>query len=178
MEKYIALLRSVNVGGKNKVPMPLLKTALEEAGLSGVSTYINSGNVIFSCEDKEAVGLQQRCRQAIMDKLQLDIAVAIILANDFSDAISHAPAWWDSDRESKHIAIFAIAPTDAHALIKEVGIKPEYEQIDFYGQIIFWSAPIKTFSRTRWSKVIATPAYGNITIRNANTTKKLFRLIE
>lgn len=176
MEKCIALLRGVNVGGKNKVPMPLLKTAFEEAGLFAVSTYINSGNVIFSCEDTAAAALQQSCRQAIMDKFQLDIPVAVISVKDFSDALRHAPLWWDADRESKHIAIFVIAPADADSLIKEVGIKAEYEQIAHYGQVIFWSAPVKTFSRTKWSNVIATTAYSNITIRNANTTKKLLQL--
>ena len=79
MEKYIALLRGVNVGGKNKIPMPLLKAAFEEAGFYEVSTYINSGNVIFSSENKDVVILQKKCRQAVMDMFQLDIAVAVII---------------------------------------------------------------------------------------------------
>lgn len=176
MEKYIALLRGINVGGKNKVPMSLLKTAFEDAGLMEVSTYINSGNVIFSYENHAAT-LQQLCWQAIMDKFQLDIPVAVISAKDYSDALNHAPLWWDKDSESKHIAIFVISPTNTESIMREVGIKPEYEQLAYYGQVIFWSAPLKTYSRTKWSKVIATPAYSNITIRNANTTKTLFQLI-
>jgi len=55
-------------------------------------------------------------------------------------------------------------------------IKPEYEQVDVYGPVIFWSAPMKTFSRTRWSKVVGSAAYGSITIRNANTALKLAEL--
>lgn len=177
MEKYIALLRGINVGGKNKVPMPLLKSAFEEAGFSEVSTYINSGNVIFSYEDKASAVLQQKCQQAIMDKFKLNIAVAVISAIEFSDALSHAPEWWDRDIESKHNVIFIIAPANADSMIKEIGIKPEYEQITHYGEVIFWSAPIKTFSRTRWSNIVATSVYSSITIRNANTTKKLLQLL-
>ena len=52
MKKYIALLRGINISGKNKVSMPLLKVAFEELGFLNVSTYINSGNVLFS-SDKE-----------------------------------------------------------------------------------------------------------------------------
>jgi uncharacterized protein (DUF1697 family) len=48
MRTYIALLRGINISGKNKISMPLLKAAFEEIGFSNVSTYINSGNVIFS----------------------------------------------------------------------------------------------------------------------------------
>ena len=48
MEKHIALLRGINIGGKNKISIPLLKVAFEEIGFLDVITYINSGNVIFS----------------------------------------------------------------------------------------------------------------------------------
>ena len=45
---YLALLRGINVGGKNKVPMAELKALLEELGLEDVRTYIQSGNAIFA----------------------------------------------------------------------------------------------------------------------------------
>lgn len=176
MEKYIALLRGVNVGGKNKVSMSILKTAFEEKGFFDVYTYINSGNVIFSSKESDIVALQNNCRQAIIDKFRLDIPVAVISASELSDALGNAPEWWDDDLESKHIAIFMIAPAVADTLVNEVGINHEYEKVSTYGKVIFWSAPINTFSRTKWSKIIATPAYSYITIRNANTTKKLLEL--
>lgn len=47
MEKYIALLRGINVGGKRPVPMAALKALFEGNGYAGVSTYVQSGNVIF-----------------------------------------------------------------------------------------------------------------------------------
>lgn len=51
MTKYVALLRGINVGGKNKVPMSELKKCFEELGFQNVSTYINSGNVIFESDE-------------------------------------------------------------------------------------------------------------------------------
>ncbi len=176
MEKYIALLRGVNVGGKNKISMSILKTAFEEQGFFEVYTYINSGNVIFSSRETDITALQHNCQQAIIDTFRLDIPVAVISVAELSDALCNAPEWWDHDIESKHIAIFVIAPAVADTLANEVGINHEYEKISACGQVIFWSAPIKTFSRTRWSNIIATPAYSCITIRNANTTKKLLEL--
>lgn len=47
MQRYIALLRGINVGGKNKISMKELKAGFEELGFSNVVTYLNSGNVIF-----------------------------------------------------------------------------------------------------------------------------------
>ena len=59
MSKYIALLCGINVGGKNKVSMPVLKEAFEAAGFADVKTYINSGNVIFRADFKNVILLQQ-----------------------------------------------------------------------------------------------------------------------
>lgn len=177
MKKYIALLRGVNVGGNNKVPMAELKVAFEDAGFADVSTYINSGNIFFSCEEKKIVDLQQQCRQTILDTFGLEIPVAILSVNDLANALNHAPEWWDRDADAKHNAVVVIAPARAEAIIEMVGeAKPEYEKVAYHGQVIFWSAPIKTFSRTRWSKIVSTAAYGSITIRNANTMKKLLQL--
>ena len=79
----------------------------------------------------------------------------------------------------KHNAIFVIPPATAQQIAQLVGeAKPEYEQVDFYENVIFWSAPLKTFSRTRWSKIVQSKqAYNAITIRNYNTTQKLAQLV-
>lgn len=96
MEFYIALLRGVNVGGKNPVPMAQLKTALEERGFSHVSTYINSGNIFFASPRQDVIQLQNCCRQVILDRFGLDIAVAGFVgrglsAGFFSDAVLVEP---------------------------------------------------------------------------------------
>ena len=179
MEKYIALLRGVNVGGKNTVSMPVLREAFEKSGFCNVSTYINSGNILFSCEDTDIEALQQRCRQIIAAKFNLDIPVAVISPKALAAALSHAPEWWDSDAALKHNAIFVVPPVNTEDVLEEVGeINPQYEQAAHYGQVVFWSAPLKDFSKTKWSKFVSTAARSRITIRNANTTKKMLQLSE
>jgi uncharacterized protein (DUF1697 family) len=179
MRKYIAFLRGINVGGKNKVSMPELKALFLENGFNDVVTYINSGNIIFSSDHHDEQKLREECEGLIANKFQLNIPVTIISANDFIAAHDHAPLWWGEDKDSKHNAIFIIPPTTAEEVIREVGaIKPEYEKVDYYGRVVFWSAPIKTFSKTRWSKVVGSRMYDRITIRNANTVRKLLQLIK
>jgi uncharacterized protein (DUF1697 family) len=58
------------------------------------------------------------------------------------------------------------------------GNRPEYEQAAQHGSVIFWSTPIKTFSRTRLSRVVGSAVYDSVTIRNANTTLKLAQLAQ
>lgn len=81
------------------------------------------------------------------------------------------------DTASKHNAIFIIPPATAEGIIADVGdINPEYEQLDFNCSLMFWSAKIETFSRTRWSKIVDKKSYQDITIRNFNTTRRLLEL--
>ncbi len=181
MIKYIALLRGINVGGKNKVSMPILKKTFEDIGFSNVSTYINSGNVLFSSEIVEKKELTHLCKTAISETFLLDIPVAIISHSELSAALVSAPEWWDADSETEivHNAIFLIPPITVEDVFKSVGdAKEEYEKVAFFENVIFWSAPKETFSKTRWSKVASTSIYSYLTIRNSNTAKKLLQLCD
>lgn len=177
MVKYIALLRGINVGGKNTVPMLQLKELFVHYGFRDVITYINSGNIIFTSDNSDELRLKQECETLIANEFSLMIPVTIISVDNLADALAHAPSWWDNDKDAKHNAIFIIPPATADMVFTQVGTaKPEYEKVDYYGRLIFWSAPIITFSRTRWSKVVGSAIYNNITIRNANTVKQLLKL--
>ena len=177
MDKYIALLRGVNVGGKNIVSMPILREAFEKSGFCNVSTYINSGNIIFSCDNTDIEALQQLCQQIIAEKFNISISVAVISSKTLAASLNNAPEWWDNDKTSKHNAIFVIPPASAETITTEVGeINPEYERAAYHGPVIFWSAPLKTFSKTKWSKFVSTTACSRVTIRNANTAKKLLQI--
>lgn len=176
--KYLALLRGINVGGNNKVSMSELKQCFETAGFSGVSTYINSGNVIFESKLTNEAELVAICEAAIEKTFGFHVVCAVIAADDLKEAIRHAPKWWGESVDDKHNAIFVIAPAVTADVMKAVGeAKPEYEKVDSYGPVIFWTAPVKTFGRTRYSKIVGTKAYQSITIRNSNTAKKLVELI-
>ena len=108
----------------------------------------------------------------------MEIPVCVIPAVEFIDALSHAPDWWNSDPQSKHNAIFVIPSMTAEAISAQVGeIKPEHEKLAYHGKVLFWSAPMTTFSRTRLTKIVQSKAaYNAITIRNANTALKLAEL--
>jgi len=177
--KYIALLRGINVGGNNKVPMHDLKNCFDSAGFLNTRTYINSGNVIFDSKEQSIKDLSEYCKDILEKKFGFPIGLAVIDVQTLEEALEHAPNWWGDDPNSKHNAIFVIHPATAEEIIADAGkIKPEYEQLYAYKEIIFWSAPLKTFSRTRWSKIVGTKAYQSITIRNSNTTKKLLELAQ
>lgn len=177
MAKYIALLRGINISGKNKISMPLLKLAFEQIGFLDVITYINSGNVIFSSDIQDKSELIKKCEAIIADRFMLDIPVTVVAATDLSDILTHAPQWWGIDKDVINYGIFVISPTTVEEVFAAVGdVKPEYEKVAHHGNVIFWSAPLKTFSKARWSKIASSSVNNHVTIRNASTINKLLVL--
>ncbi|MGV9001379.1 MAG: DUF1697 domain-containing protein [Candidatus Saccharimonadaceae bacterium] len=176
--KYIALLRGINVGGKNKVSMAELRNCFEALGFKNVSTYINSGNVLFETKKSDKARLVLQCEAAIEATTGFHIVCSVISADDLRAAMEHVPKWWGVDKESTNNALFIIAPATAKQVMLEVGeAKPEYEKVEAYEPIIFWTAPLKTFSRTRYKSIVGSKTYQSVTIRNANTTRKLLELV-
>lgn len=178
MHRYIALLRGANVGGHNRIAMPLLRAAFAEAGLHRPLSYINSGNILFRSGEADVAALQQKCRELIADRFGLNVPVAVISAEELAEALDHAPAWWDADVDAKHNAIFLAAPGSAKTVLEaDSSAWPNYERVAYHGRVIFWSAPMRTFSHDRWQQV-ASAAGENATIRSASTVKQLHMLAQ
>lgn len=180
MEKYVALLRGINISGKNKISMAELKLVFQKLGLLDVVTYINSGNVIFSSDTENKDDLIVKIKAAIMDNFKLDIPVTVVSKKELIDIIKNAPKWWGTnDKEIYDNTIFMISPTTVEEVYEAIGDpKLEYEKVDKYNNVIFWSANLKNFSKTKWSKIASSSVNNKVTIRNANTVKKLLEIIE
>ena len=178
MTRHIALLRGINVGGNNIIKMAELKAAFELQGFENVATYINSGNVLFDSGDEDETITKKACEKLIADGFGLDIPVCVISAADLRNALAHAPEWWNNIPDARHDAFFVIPPMTAESLCGHIGqVKEEYEKLDYHGRVVFWSAPMATYSRTRVSKISKDKAmYNAITVRNANTALKLAEL--
>ncbi len=176
MTRYIALLRGINISGKNKISMPELKTALIEKGFSEVSTYLNSGNIIFSDVETDTIVLSEKIKTLIQEKFTLDIPVFVIAQNELKTLLTKAPSWWGSD--SKDIydnLIFAIAPNSIETVADKIGEPTEkIEKVQICGNTAFWSFDRKLYAKANWWKRTATPEIGEmITIRTANTLRKI-----
>jgi uncharacterized protein (DUF1697 family) len=95
--QYAVLLRAVNVGGRNKVPMARLRELAEGLGYTGVSTYLQSGNLVVTADTKKPADVEAAVAGAIRDDLGVDVAVlvrsrkelaAVVAANPFADRTS------------------------------------------------------------------------------------------
>lgn len=109
--KNIILLRGININGKNKISMDILKSELESIGFKNVYTYLNSGNIILeSTFDKDKI--KKIIENLIIEKFNLDIPVFVITYLELKELLENKPNWWGLDnKEIYDNIIFLIPPT-------------------------------------------------------------------
>jgi uncharacterized protein (DUF1697 family) len=176
MKRLIALLRGINISGKNKVPMSELKQGFESLDYKDVKTYLNSGNVIFSSDEADMIRITSRIEEMIKNQFSLDIPVFVISKEDLEDILHHAPEWWGN--ESKEIydnLIFIMPPAIFKDVYNEIGEPKEgLEKIEEYKETVFWSFSRKDYQKTNWWSKTASANIGRkLTIRTANTVRKI-----
>ena len=176
MKRYIALLRGINISGKNKIPMSELKEGITELGFADVATYLNSGNVVFSSDIEDKGILADKINGVIKGRFDLDIPVFIILQAELKELLDNEPDWWgDDDKEIYDNLIFIMPPLSCEDVCDEIrNPKAEYEKVHSYKGAIFWSFIRKDYRKTNWwSKTASSDVSQKITIRTANTVRKI-----
>ena len=176
--KYIALLRGVNISGKNKIPMKELKEALEK-DYNNVFTYLNTGNVIFESDTDSKETIMKNISEIIKNKFALDIPVFVIREEELEDILNNNPTWWRTDNKDIYDnLIFIIPPTKYEEVYNTIGSpKEDIEKIKEYNNSIFWSYDLKKYRKSNWwSKTASTNISDKITIRTANTMKKVLEI--
>ena len=180
MKRYIALLRGVNMIGKNKIAMAQLREALSDLGFEDVKTHLNSGNVILSSSEDEAT-LSAKIEAVVKERFSLIIPVLVISKDTLEDILRNAPAWWGgAEKEIYDNIIFIMPPATFSDVYAELGEpKAGLEQIENYACAIFWSFSRKDYRKTAWwSKTATAKIAHKLTIRSANTVRKLAELAQ
>ena len=179
MGKYVALLRGVNVGGKSLVKMADLRTCVEEAGMTDVTTYINSGNVFFSTAEKNELKLAKKIEKVIEATFKLPVRVVVISHDHLKRIIAAQPKGWGEDADWRYYSLFLLPPCDSKTAVQAIGVpKPEIETLTAGEGIVYQANDMRHYGKTRISKLVGSPIYQQITIRNFNTTRKLLELME
>ena len=177
--KYIALLRGVNISGKNKIVMSKLKEVLEENNYQNVITYLNSGNVIFESSITNKESLANDISKIIKNNFNLDIPVFVINESELEDILNNAPDWWETDnKEIYDNLIFIMPPTQYEDVYNSIGNPSEnIDKIEEFHNSIFWSFDLKMYRKSNWwIKTASTSIKDRITIRTANTMKKILEI--
>lgn len=179
VKKYIALLRGINISGKNKIAMAELKSGFMKLGYNDVLTHLNSGNVVFSIDKNDETVLADKIKYMIQEQFSLDIPVFVILQEKLQDILCNAPDWWGTDNKELYDNLIFVLPTfTAENIADKIGEPTkELEQICIYNNVIFWSFDKAKYAKANWWKKTASVGIGEaLTIRTANTLRKISKI--
>ena len=170
--KYVALIRGINVGGNSMIAMAELREAFGKEGFTNVSTYINSGNVLFETTEKKVASLEHNLEQIIDKKFRIRTKVVIRTDREIRRILEELPAAWNSKEFRCYIAFIKNPMTP-----KEIaqGTKPK-EGTDYVGignGVVYLVTKKSGLTKSGFTKLIGTKIYQYMTMRNLNTVKKL-----
>jgi uncharacterized protein (DUF1697 family) len=187
MATHVALLRGINVGGRNKVAMADLREVVAELGHADVSTYIQSGNVLFSpgAADADPAALAAALAEAITAKLGVTAPVVVLSRDELAEVIAANPFPDEADPKRVHAVLLSGAPAaDATAKIDEAlsrsAGKGARDELVTAGRTIYLHTP-DGFGNSELAaavlRIVTSPRAGVTgTARNWATTLKLLDL--
>ena len=175
---YVALLRGINVGGKNKMEMARLKATFEAVGMKNVTTYINSGNVVFTDNRRKAATITNTLEKAIEADFGFAIKVLIRDRPSIKKVLRALPDSWSNDSKMRCDVLFLWEPFDKKEVLNELSWKPEIEDVLYVPGAVIWRIDRLNVNRSRLFKIIGSDLYRGLTIRNCNTVRKIAQLMD
>ena len=179
MATYVALLRGINVGGKNMIKMPALKQCFETGGFEDVVTYIQSGNVLFRSTGSGSA-LATRIEKMLTQTFDHYKAWVLVRSRaQMRTIVEKAPRGFGSDRKTYlYDVVFLKQPLTASAALKKVPTREEVDEI-FAGRGVLYFSRLKSrATSSRLNRVASLPIYQSVTMRNWNTTTRLLRMMD
>ncbi len=174
---YVALLRGINVGGNTPIKMAELKTCFEDAGMEDVTTYINSGNVIFRTAKTDPRALEAKLETAITKQFGFELYVVVRDYQQISAVLKNLPKSWTTTPDLRCYVIFLRHTIDKKELMDSFTPKPDIDEVHYYPGTVFWSVLMKNRTKSTMTKMIGTKIYKEMTIRNDNTLRKIHAIM-
>jgi uncharacterized protein (DUF1697 family) len=175
--KQIVLLRGVNVGGRNRVPMAALREALERAGLGPARTYLQSGNAVVD-SSASPTALARDCERLIAERFELDIAVVVRTRAELAKVVRHDP-FGETAGDPKLYQVSFCSAKPAKAAVQKVAERAAgRERLTAHGREIYAWFP-DGVGRSRLAAQLSRASLGvTVTARNWSTVLALAALAD
>ncbi|HEX2030487.1 MAG TPA: DUF1697 domain-containing protein [Actinomycetota bacterium] len=175
----VALLRGINVGGRNLIRMPALKACFEAGGFQDVATYIQSGNVLFRAAGSGSATLARRIEEMLGAAFDYRATVVVRSQAQMRAVVEGAPDGFGADPATyRYDVIFLKDPLTAKAALKTVPRREEVDDVAAGRGVLYFSRLISRAAQSHLSRVVSMPIYQSMTIRNWNTTTTLLRMLD
>ena len=172
--EYVALLRGINVGGKNKVVMSELREQIAAEGFGHVRTYINSGNLLFEAED-----VAQAVEDLLARHYDFPIHLALLTAQDYLAQLDELPDWWHGEVARRDVLFYTRGLDRGHVRERIEAMELGDEAVYFGEHAVFWGKfDEKSFLKTAYHKrLLREDFYRQVTIRSGSTVEKIAAML-
>jgi uncharacterized protein (DUF1697 family) len=173
------LLRGINVGGRNPVAMADLRGVFGAAGFRAVSTYINSGNVLFEWDPQEQAALEADLEAILERRFGVPIVVMVRSHRQLRTVVDKAPGGFGAEPDTYHSdVIFVKAPLTPKQAMQVVKRREGVDQAWPGTGVVYFARLSERRTQSRMSSIVGTPEYQRMTIRSWTTTTKLLQLAD
>ncbi|HXB48916.1 MAG TPA: DUF1697 domain-containing protein [Streptosporangiaceae bacterium] len=183
MPRYLALLRGINVGGRNKVAMADLRDLATALGLADATTYIQSGNLLFSCAEADTAELADLLESEIASRMGVRPAVVVLSRDDLKQVIADNPYTGETNPKCLH-AVFRRDEIDPDgiaavaAAVQRVRDTGSRDDATIIGRTLFLHTP-DGFGRSELAvRLSNAKAQAAGTARNWATVTKLMGMLD
>ena len=178
MIRYVALLRGINVGGANLIPMAALRVSFEACALADVSTYIQSGNVIFSARGTERQ-ITTRIGKALVAKFGYTGLVLLRSQAQMRDVVAKAPARFGKAPDTyRYDVVFLGSSLVPSAALDTIRTRDGVDEAAAGPGVLYFSRLISRASQSYLPKLASMTIYQQMTVRNWNTTTRILALMD
>ncbi|TVQ22862.1 MAG: DUF1697 domain-containing protein, partial [Spirochaetaceae bacterium] len=154
---FVALLRGINVGGKNKIDMKALKAGFEASGMSDVETYINSGNIVFRHNESHRSKLTATLESAIMRDFGLSIRVVVRDLHEYQAVMQRLPESWTNDDRMKSDVMFLWSEVDSPEILDRLPVRAGIDSVVYVPGAVLWSVDRASVTRSGLMKLAGMP---------------------
>ncbi len=176
--KYVALLRGINVGGRNLLSMAEIRACLERKNFEQVTTYIQSGNVLFESDSKDAASLTAAIQKALSATFDHDAQVFLRSERQLKQVVEQAPKEWMTGADLRRNVAFLRKPLTASRAVAQIEPTDDVDFVKAGQDVVYMTTVISRVKQSRFTKIIKSPIYRDMTIRNYNTCQKILALMQ
>jgi uncharacterized protein (DUF1697 family) len=177
-KRYVALLRGINVGGRNPVAMADLREVFESKGYSAVSTYIQSGNVLFE-SDARPDSLENELEAMLERRFKSAQVVVVRSYRQLRNIVDNAPEGFGAEPGTYHSdVLFLKSHLSSRQAMRVVALREGVDQAWPGSGVLYFARLSVRRVESRMSRIVGTPEYQQMTIRSWSTTTKLLDRLE
>ena len=177
MARLVVLLRGINIGPRNRISMPELREALEDAGYDDVRTYLQSGSVVLT-SSAAATKVARDCERLIADRFRLEIAVVARTRAELAKVVERNPLE-RAVKDPKRYQVSFLDAKPAPKIVRELeDVAADQEQVVAVGREIYAWHPAGVARSKLWARLAGKNLGVTATARNWTTVTKLLELAD